>query len=200
MEITVLKVALSDEAITVYFKKSHLHLAHLAHLAIQSFDESFRHFWNDAVKEVEYNSSDLTEEQKAALDRGSVIKFLDDLNDDGSLKRREVEEVKPEKVCFIPMITSKISNDYKVFKLHTGDMMDAFWDMDPEFLSEIDEDERTDHVNLQYLYESLKDYSQHDILKDYSQHDIWSHLCHGGSIYIDNEHNRVKLVKAISLS
>ena len=204
--ITVLKVAFSneddedDEAITVYFKDYKSYLAHLAKCAIQNFEESFRQFWKDLVKEVEYNPSDLTEEQKAALDRGSVIKFLDDLNKDGSVKRRGVEEVKPEKVCFVPMITSKLSNDSKVFKLHTRDMMDACgdcWAPDPEFSSEIDEE---DNVNLQYLYDMLKDYSQHDILKDYSQHDIWSHLCHGGTIYIDNEHHRVKLVKVISLS
>jgi len=206
--ITVLKIAFSndddddDEAITVYFKDYKSHLAHLAKCAIQNFEESFRHFWKDLVKEVEYNSSDLTEEQKAALDRGSVIKFLDDLNKDGSVKRREVEEVKPEKVCFIQMVTSKRSNDYKVFKLHTEDMMDACWDcwpLDPD-LSEIDEDGEICDVNLQYLYDILKDYSQQDILKDYRQHDIWSHLCHGGTIYIDNEHHRVKLVKVISLS
>ena len=194
--ITVLKVDFSDEAITVYFKDYKSHLTHLAKCAIRSFDESFRQFWNDSVKEVEYNSSDLTEEQKAALDRGSVIKFLDDLNEDGSVKRREVEEVKPEKVCFLLMINSKISNDHKVFKLHTRDMMDACgdcWAPDPEFFSGIDEDdeERTYPVNLQYLY---------DIIKDYSQHEIWSHLCHGGTIYIDNKHHRVKLVKVISLS
>ena len=197
--ITVLKVAFSneddedDEAITVYFKDYKSYLAHLAKCAIQNFEESFRQFWKDLVKEVEYNPSDLTEEQKAALDRGSVIKFLDDLNKDGSVKRRGVEEIKPEEVCFIPMVTSKRSNDYKVFKLHTGDMMDACWDcwaLDPEFLSEIDEGERVDYVNLQYLYDIL----------NYSQHDIWSHLCHGGTIYIDNEHHRVKLVKVISLS
>ena len=195
--ITVLKVAFSneddedDEAITVYFKDYKSYLAHLAKCAIQNFEESFRQFWKDLVKEVEYNPSDLTEEQKAALDRGSVIKFLDDLNKDGSVKRRGVEEVKPEKVCFVPMITSKLSNDSKVFKLHTRDMMDACgdcWALDPEFSSEIDEEY---NVNLQYLY---------DMLKDYSQHDIWSHLCHGGTIYIDNEHHRVKLVKVISLS
>jgi len=202
--ITVLKIAFSnddedDEAITVYFKDYKSHLAHLAKCAIQNFEESFRHFWKDLVKEVEYNSSDLTEEQKAALDRGSVIKFLDDLNKDGSVKRREVEEVKPEKVCFIQMVTSKGSNDYKVFKLHTGDMMDACGALDPD-LSEIDEDGEICDVNLQYLYDILKDYNQHDILKDYNQHDLWSHLCHGGTIYIDNKHNRLKLVKVISLS
>ena len=197
--ITVLKIAFSneddedDEAITVYFKDYKSHLAHLAKCAIQNFEESFRHFWKDLVKEVEYNPSDLTEEQKAALDRGSVIKFLDDLNKDGSVKRREVEEVKPEKVCFIQMVTSKGSNDYKVFKLHTGDMMDACGALDPEFLSEIDEDGEIYDVNLQYLYDILKDYHQHDILKDYNQHDLWSHLCHGGTIYIDNEHHRLKL-------
>ena len=76
--ITVLKVDFSDEAITVYFKDYKSHLAHLAKCAIQSFEESFRHLWKDSVKEVEYNPSDLTEEQKAALDQGSVIKFLDD--------------------------------------------------------------------------------------------------------------------------
>ena len=195
MEATVLRVALSDEVITVYFKDYKSHLANLAKCALQSFEESFRHFWKDSsVKEVEYNPSDLTEEQKAALDQGSVIKFFDDLNEDGSVKRREVEEIKLEKVCFIPMVTSKRSNDYKVFKLHTGDMVDACWDcwaLDPEFLSEIDEGERVDYVNIQYLY---------DILKDYSQHEIWSHLCHGGTICIDNKHHRVKLVKVISLS
>ena len=193
MEATVLKVAFSDEAITVYFKDYKSHLAHLAKCAIQNFEESFRHFWKDLVKEVEYNPSDLTEEQKAALDRGSVIKFLDDLNKDGSVKRREVEEVKPEKVCFIQMVTSKGSNDYKVFKLHTGDMMDACGALDSEFLSEIDDDGEIYDVNLQYLYDILKDYNQHDILKDYNQHDLWSHLCHGGTIYIDNEHHRLKL-------
>ena len=199
MEATVLRVALSDEVITVYFKDYKSHLANLAKCALQSFEESFRHFWKDSsVKEVEYNPSDLTEEQKAALDQGSVIKFFDDLNEDGSVKRREVEEIKLEKVCFIPMVTSKRSNDYKVFKLHTGDVMDACGNMDPEFLSEIAEiDEEVDeregvcYVNIQYLY---------DELKDYSQHEIWSHLCHGGTICIDNKHHRVKLVKVISLS
>lgn len=188
MKVTVLKVALSDEAITVYFKD---YKSHLAKCAIQSFEESFRHLWKDSVKEVEYNPSDLTEEQKAALDQGHLIKFLDDFNKDGSLKRREVEEIKPEEVCFIPMVTPKRSSDYKIFKLHTGDMIDAFWDMDEEFLSEIDEDERIDYVNIQYLC--------CDLLKDYSQHEIWSHLCHGGSIYID-KHHRIKLIKAIGLS
>ena len=177
--VTVLKVALSDEAITVYFED---YKSHLAKCAIQSFEESFRHLWKDSVKEVEYNPSDLTEEQKAALDQGSVIKVLDDLNKDGSVKRREVEEIKPEEVYFIPMVTPKRSSDYRIFKLHTGDMIDAFWDIDPEFLSEIDEDERIDYVNIQYLY---------DTLKDYSPQEIWSHLCHGGIIYIDNKH-RIK--------
>ena len=189
--ITVLKVDFSDEAITVYFKDYKSHLAHLAKCAIQNFDESFRQFWGDSVKEVECNSSDLTEEQKAALDQGSVIKFLDDLNEDGSVKRREVEEVKPEKVCFIPMISPKSSSDYGILKLHTGDMADACWDMDPEFLSEIDDNERLDYVDLQYIT---------DKLPNNSPWDIWSHLCHGGTIYIDNKHNRTKLIKAINIT
>lgn len=192
MKVTVLKVALSDEAITAYIPTPP---NYLAKRAFSSFEESFRHLWKDSVKEeVEYNleyNPDLTEEQKAALNQGSVIKFLDDLNKDGSVKRREVEEIKPEEVCFIPMITPQRSNDYKIFKLHTRDMLDAFWDMDEEFLSEIDEDERIDYVNIQYLC--------CDLLKDYSQYEIWSHLCHGGSIYID-KHHRIKLIKAIGLS
>ena len=183
MKVTVLKVALSDEAITAYIPTPP---NYLAKRAFSSFEESFRHLWKDSVKEeVDYNleyNPDLTEEQKAALNQGSVIKFLDDLNKDGSVKRREVEEIKPEEVCFIPMVTPKRSNIYHIFKLHTVDMVDGCWDMDPEFLSEIDEDERIDYVNIQYLY---------DILKDYSQHDIWEHLCHGGMIYIDNKH-RIK--------
>jgi len=176
--VTVLKVALSDEAITVYFKD---YKSHLAKCALSSFEESFRHLWKDSVKEVEYNPSDLTEEQKVALDHGHLIKLLDDFNKDGSLKKREVEEIKPEEVCFIPMVTPKRSSDYRIFKLHTGDMVDAFWDIDPEFLSEIHEDERIDYVNIQYLYESLNGYSKQE---------IWSHLCHGGIIYIDNKHRR----------
>ena len=210
MKITVLKVALSDEAITAYIPTPP---NYLANRAFSSFEESFRHLWKDSVKEeVDYNleyNPDLTEEQKAALDQGHLIKFLDDFNKDGSLKKREVEEIKPEEVCFIPMVTPKRSSDYRIFKLHTGDMMDPLWDMDPEFLSEIDEDERIDYVNIQCIY---------DIFKGYSQHDIWSHLCHGGMIYVDNKHRikpikpvmiyvdnkhrikPIKLVKAISLS
>ena len=186
--ITVLKVTFSDGAITVYFKD---YKSHLAKCAIQSFEESFRHFWKDLVKEVEYNPSDLTEEQKAALDQGHIIKFLDDFNKDGSVKRREVEEIKPEEVCFIPMISPKSSSDYEILKLHTGDMADACWDMDPGFLSEIDEDERLDYVDFQYIT---------DKLPNNSPFDLWSHLCHGGTIYIDNKHNRIKLIKAINIT
>ena len=70
-------------------------------------------------------------------------------------------------------------------------MADACWDMDPGFLSEIDDDERLDYVDLQYIT---------DKLPNRSPMDLWSHLCHGGTIYIDNKHNKVKLVKVISLS
>lgn len=89
------------------------------------------------------------------------------------------------------MISPKSSSDYEILKLHTGDMADACWDMDPEFLSEIDDNERLDYVDLQYITNKLPNNSTLD---------LWGHLCHGGSIYIDNKHNRVKLIKAINIT
>ena len=180
----VMKVTNNDEATIVYFTTPK---SHLAKCAIQSFEESFRHFWKDSIKIEEISHLDEISPYISHLEEGSIIKFFKD----GEVITRPTVIIKPEEVCFIPMISPKSSSDYEILKLHTGDMADACWDMDPEFLSEIDDDERLDYVDLQYIT---------DKLPNNSPFDLWSHLCHGGTIYIDNKHNRIKLIKAINIT
>ena len=187
MKVMKLSAVLNNEATIVYFTKTPK--SHLAKSAIQSFEESFRHFWKDSIKTEEISHLDENEISPyiSHLERGSIIKFFKD----GEVITQPTVIIKPEEVCFIPMISPKSSSDYEILKLHTRDMADACWDMDPEFLSEIDDDERLDYVDLQYIT---------DKLPNNSPLDLWSHLCHGGTIYIDNKHNKVKLAKVISLS
>lgn len=185
MKVTKLTV-INDEATTiVYFTKTPK--SHLVKSAIQSFEESFRHFWKDSIKTEEISHLDEISPYISHLEEGSIIKFFKD----GEVLIRPTVIIKPKEICFIPMISPKSSSDYEILKLHTWDMVDACWDMDPEFLSEIDDDERLDYVDLQYIT---------DKLPNNSTLDLWSHLCHGGTIYIDNKHNKVKLVKVIRLS
>lgn len=187
MKVTKLSALINDEATIVYFTKTPK--SHLAKCAIQSFEESFRHFWKDSIKTEEI--SHLEEKEISPyishLEGGSIIKFFKI----GEVITQTTVIIKPEEICFIPMVTPKRSNDYEILKLHTWDMADACWDMDPEFLSEIDDDERLDYVDLQYI---------RDKLPNNSPLDLWGHLCHGGTIYIDNKHNRVKLIKAINIT
>ena len=186
MKVTKLSTVNDDEATTiVYFTKTPK--SHLVKSAIQSFEESFRHFWKDSIKTEETSNLDEISPYISHLEEGSIIKFFKD----GEVLIRPTVIIKPEEICFIPMISPKSSSDYEILKLHTWDMVDACWDMDPEFLSEIDDDERLDYVDLQYIT---------DKLPNNSPLDLWSHLCHGGTIYIDNKHNKVKLVKVIRLS
>lgn len=177
MEVTKLSAVINDEATIVYFTSEPK--SHLVKSAIQSFEKSFRHFWKDSIKTEEISH----------LEGGSIIKFFKFFKDGEVIITQPTVIIKPEEVCFIPMISPKSSSDYEILKLHTWDMVDACWDMDPEFLSEIDDDERLDYVDLQYIT---------DKLPNSSPLDIWGHLCHGGTIYIDNKHNKVKLVKVIS--
>ena len=188
MKVTKLSAVCNDEATIVYFTKTPK--SHLAKCAIQSFEESFRHFWKDSIKTEEISHLDELSLSPyiSHLEEGSIIKFFRDGK--GKVARPTVI-IKPEEVCFIPMISPKSSSDYEILKLHTWDMADACWDMDPEFLSEIDDDERLDYVDLQYIT---------DKLPNNSPLDLWSHLCHGGTIYIDNKHNRTKLIKAINIT
>lgn len=185
MKVTKLSAVINNEATIVYFTGTPK--SHLVKRSLQSFEESFRHFWKDSIKTEEISHLEEVSPYISHLEEGSIIKFFRD----GEVITRPTVIIKPEEVCFIPMVTPKRSWDYRVFKLHTRDMADACWDMDPEFLSEIDEDERLDYVNLQYIA---------DKLPNNSPLDLWSHLCHGGTIYIDNKHHRLKLVKFISLS
>ncbi|HPQ79549.1 MAG TPA: hypothetical protein PLG47_03805 [Candidatus Dojkabacteria bacterium] len=186
MKVTKLSAVINDEATTVYFTKTPK--SHLAKCAIQSFEESFRHFWKDSIKTEEISQLEELSPYISHLEKGSIIKFFKD----GEVITRPTVIIKPEEVCFIPMISPKSSSDYEILKLYTREMADACWDMDPGFLSEIDDDnERLDYVNLQYIT---------DKLPNNSPFDIWSHLCHGGTIYIDNKHNRVKLIKTINIT
>lgn len=186
MKVTKLSAVINDEATIVYFTKTPK--SHLVKSAIQSFEESFRHFWWDSIKTEEISHLEEISPYISHLEEGSIIKFFKY----GEVITRPTVIIKPEEVCFIPMISPKSSSDYEILKLHTGDMADACWDMDPEFLSEIDDDdERLDYVDLQYIT---------DKLPNNSPLDLWSHLCHGGTIYIDNKHNRVKLIKAINIT
>ena len=185
MEVTKLSAVINDEATIIYFTKTPKSL--LVKSAIQSFEESFRHFWKDSIKTEEISHLEEISPYISHLEEGSIIKFFKY----GEVIARPTVIIKPEEVCFIPMISPKISSDYEILKLHTWDMADACWDMDPEFLSEIDDDERLDYVDLQYIT---------DKLPNNSPLDLWSHLCHGGTIYIDNEHNRAKLIKAINIT
>ena len=178
--------AVNNEATIVYFTKTPK--SHLVKSAIQSFEESFRHFWHVVpIKTEEISHLEEISPYISHIEEGSIIKF----SRYGEVITRSTVIIKPEEVCFIPMISPKSSSDYEILKLHTWDMADACWDMDPEFLSEIDDDERLDYVDLQYIT---------DKLPNNSPLDLWSHLCHGGTIYIDKMHNKVKLVKVISLS
>lgn len=185
MKVTKLSAVINNEATIVYFTKTPK--SHLVKSAIQSFEESFRHFWKDSIKTEEISHLEEVSPYISHLEEGSIIKFFRD----GEVITRPTVIIKPKEVCFIPMISPKSSSDYEILKLHTGDMVDACWDMDPEFLSEIDDDERLDYVNLQYITDKLPN-------KD--PLDLWSHLCHGGTIYIDNKHNRIKLIKAINIT
>ena len=187
MKVTKLSAVIDDEATIVYFTKTPK--SHLVKSAIQSFEESFRHYWKDSIKTEEISHLDENEISPyiSHLERGSIIKF----SKVGEVITRSTVIIKPEEVCFIPMISPKRSSDYEILKLHTRDMADACWDMDPEFLSEMDDDERLDYVDLQYIT---------DKLPNNSPLDLWSHLCHGGTIYIDNKHNKVKLVKSINIT
>ena len=185
MEIMKLSAVIDGEATIVYFTKTPK--SHLAKCAIQNFGRCFRHFWKDSIKTEEISHLEEISPYISHLEGGSIIKFFKE----GEVITQPTVIIKPEEVCFIPMVSPKSSSDYEILKLHTGDMADACWDMDPEFLSEIDDDERLDYVDLQYIT---------DKLPNRSPMDLWSHLCHGGTIYIDNKHNKVKLVKAISLS
>lgn len=188
MKVMKITAVINDEATIVYFTKTPQ--SHLAKCAQRSFEESFsfRHFWKDSIKTEEI--SHLEEEISpyiSHLEGGSIIKFFKD----GGVITQPTVIIKPEEICFIPMISPKSSSDYEILKLHTRDMADACWDMDPEFLSEIDDDERLDYVDLQYIA---------DKLPNNSPLDLWGHLCHGGTIYIDNKHNKVKLIKAINIT
>lgn len=185
MRIMKLSAVVNDEATIVYFTKTPK--SHLVKSAIQSFEESFRHFWKDSIKTEEISHLEEVSPYISHIEEGSIIKF----SRYGEVLTRPTVIIKPEEVCFIPMISPKSSSDYEILKLHTRDMADACWDMDPEFLSEIDDDERLDYVDLQYIT---------DKLPNHSPFDIWSHLCHGGTIYIDNKHNKVKLIKAINIT
>ena len=195
MKVMKLSAVVNDEATIVYFTKTPK--SHLVKSAIQSFEESFRHLWWDSIKAEEISHLSIKTEEISHLEEispyishleeGSIIKFFKY----GEVITRPTVIIKPEEVCFIPMISPKISSDYEILKLHTRDMADACWDMDPEFLSEIDDDERLDYVDLQYIT---------DKLPNNSPLDLWSHLCHGGTIYIDNKHNRAKLIKAINIT
>ena len=187
MKVTKLSAVVNDETTIVYFTKTPKSL--LVKSAIQSFEESFRHFWKDSIKTEEISHLDELSLSPyiSHLEEGSIIKFFKY----GEVITRPTVIIKPEEVCFIPMISPKSSSDYEILKLHTWDMADACWDMDPEFLSEIDDDERLDYVDLQYIT---------DKLPNNSPLDLWSHLCHGGTIYIDNKHNRTKLIKAINIT
>lgn len=188
MEVTKLSaVNDDDEATIVYFTKTPKSL--LVKSAIQSFEESFRHFWKDSIKTEEISHLDELSLSPyiSHLEEGSIIKSFRN----GKVITRPTVIIKPEEICFIPMISPKSSSDYEILKLHTWDMADACWDMDPEFLSEIDDDERLDYVDLQCIT---------DRLPNNSPLDLWSHLCHGGTIYIDNKHNKVKLVKVINIT
>ena len=187
MKVTKLSAVIDDEATIVYFTKTPK--SHLVKSAIQSFEESFMHYWKDSIKTEEISHLDENEISPyiSHLEEGSIIKF----SKVGEVITRSTVIIKPEEVCFIPMISPKRSSDYEILKLHTRDMADACWDMDPEFLSEMDDDERLDYVDLQYIT---------DKLPNNSPLDLWSHLCHGGTIYIDNKHNKVKLVKSINIT
>ena len=185
MEVMKISAVVNDEATIVYFTKTPK--SHLVKSAIQSFEESFRHFCWDSIKTEEISHLEEISPYISHLEKGSIIKFFKY----GEVITRPTVIIKPEEVCFIPMISPKISSDYEILKLHTRDMADACWDMDPEFLSEIDDDERLDYVDLQYIT---------DKLPNNSPLDLWSHLCHGGTIYIDNKHNRTKLIKAINIT
>lgn len=185
MKVTKLSAVINDEATIVYFTKTPKSL--LVKSAIQSFEESFRHFWKDSIKTEEISHLEEISPYISHLEEGSIIKSFRN----GKVITRPTVIIKPEEVCFIPMISPKSSSDYEILKLHTGDMADACWDMDPEFLSEIDDDERLDYVDLQHIT---------DKLPNNSPLDLWSHLCHGGTIYIDNKHNRTKLIKAINIT
>ena len=185
MKVTKLSAVINDEATIVCFTKTPK--SHLVKSAIRSFEESFRHFWKDSIKTEEISNLEEISPYISHLEEGSIIKFFKE----GEVITRSTVIIKPEEVCFIPMISLISSNDYEILKLHTRDMADACWDMDPEFLSEIDDDERLDYVDLQYIT---------DKLPNNSPLDLWSHLCHGGTIYIDNKHNRVKLIKAINIT
>ena len=188
MKVTKLSTAvINNEATIVYFTKTPK--SHLVKSAIQSFEESFRHFWKDSIKTEEISHLEEISPYISHLEEGSIIKCFRG-GEFITLITRPTVIIKPEEVCFIPMISPKSSSDYEILKLHTWDMADACWDMDPEFLSEIDDDERLDYVNLQYITDKLPN-------KD--PLDLWSHLCHGGTIYIDNKHNKVKLAKVIGL-
>ena len=187
MEVTKLSAVINNEATIVYFTKTPKSL--LVKSAIQSFEESFRHFWKDSIKTEEISHLDELSLSPyiSHLEEGSIIKSFRN----GKVITRPTVIIKPEEICFIPMISPKSSSDYEILKLHTWDMADACWDMDPEFLSEIDDDERLDYVDLQCIT---------DRLPNNSPLDLWSHLCHGGTIYIDNKHNKVKLVKVINIT
>ena len=187
MKVTKLSAVINNEATIVYFTKTPK--SHLVKSAIQSFEESFRHFWKDSIKTEEISHLEEISPYISLLDEGSIIKCFRG-GEFITLITRPTVIIKPEEVCFIPMISPKSSSDYEILKLHTWDMADACWDMDPEFLSEMDDDERLDYVNLQYIT---------DKLPNNSPLDLWSHLCHGGTIYIDNKHNKVKLAKVIGL-
>jgi len=189
MKVTKLSAVINDEATIVYFTKTPK--SHLAKSAIQSFEKSFRHFWKDSIKTEEISHLEEISPYISHLEAGSIIKFFKFFKDGEVIITQPTVIIKPEEICFIPMISPKRSNDYAVLKLHTWDMADACWDMDPEFLSEIDDDERLDYVDLQYIT---------DKLPNNSPLDIWGHLCHGGTIYIDNKHNRIKLIKAINIT
>ena len=189
MKVTKLSTAvINNEATIVYFNKTPK--SHIVKSAIQSFEESFRHFWKDSIKTEEISHLEEISPYISHLEEGSIIKCFRG-GEFITLITRPTVIIKPEEVCFIPMISPKSSSDYEILKLHTWDMADACWDMDPEFLSEIDDDERLDYVNLQYITDKLPN-------KD--PLDLWSHLCHGGTIYIDNKHNRIKLIKAINIT
>ena len=187
MKVTKLSAVINNEATIVYFTKTPK--SHLVKRSLQSFEESFRHFWWDSIKTEEISHLEEISPYISHLEEGSIIKCFRG-GEFITLITRPTVIIKPEEVCFIPMISPKSSSDYEILKLHTWDMADACWDMDPEFLSEIDDDERLDYVNLQYIT---------DKLPNNSPLDLWSHLCHGGTIYIDNKHNKVKLAKVISL-
>ena len=105
MEVMKLSAVIDGEATIVYFTKTPK--SHLAKCAIQSFEESFRHFWKDSIKTEEISHLEEISPYISHLEGGSIIKFFKD----GEVIARPTVIIKPKEVCFIPRISSKSSSD-----------------------------------------------------------------------------------------